>query len=35
MMTSLMVPLAYPVAPADEQRAIDRVALWVAWFVTG
>ena len=29
-MSSILVPLAYPLAPADEQRAINRVAVWVA-----
>jgi len=29
-MPPLLVRLTYPLAPADEQRAIDRVATWVA-----
>jgi hypothetical protein len=29
-MTALSVPLTYPLVPADQQRAINRVAIWVS-----
>src|SRR5262245_16901111 len=29
-MTSLLVPLSYPLAAADAQRAINRVSIWIA-----